>query len=622
MNTRQFVKEIQQKTNLEPSKIKGGLALVYDLIGKSLARYEPVKLQSFGTFQTKEYKSRPIAHPTRPGQKLLMFKKNIAKFKISPSFKKELSKADIQTEEDLVPNPLSFPINIQYVSLANVTIEPDVLNLIPESVARRFQAVPIKKEGAVLYVGMIDPEDQEAIEFIKRTTNLEVRPRLIIQQDLEHVLEQYGGEGGGEFEKIVGEFKTPSKKEAETKKATTSIVVEKGPASQIVSKLLLKAIRERASDIHLEPTSKELQVRFRVDGILKIFLTLPKEAHRSTVSRIKVLTNMKLDETRLPQDGRFQAVIDKREVDFRVSTFPTVEGEKVVMRILDKSAGTLALEELGLKGRAFKILEDNISKSHGMTLVTGPTGSGKTTTLYAVLQKIKNPQINIVTLEDPVEYRVDGVNQGQVNTEIDFTFARGLRSIVRQDPNVIMVGEIRDQESASLGIQSALTGHIVLSTLHTNDAAGAIPRLIDMNVEPFLITSSLNAVVAQRLARKICENCKGPYPASTAELEEVKAEIKKLPSLEASEMRGKELHFQKGKGCSVCGDGGYKGRIGIFEILPVTNTIKNLINRKSSSVEIGETAIKEGMITLKQDGVLKALDGLTTLEEVWRVTKD
>jgi type II secretory ATPase GspE/PulE/Tfp pilus assembly ATPase PilB-like protein len=331
------------------------------------------------------------------------------------------------------------------------------------------------------------------------------------------------------------------------------------------------------------------------------------------------MSNLKIDESRLPQDGRLRMVIDGSPIDFRLSTLPTVSGEKIVMRILDRSSGVLTFEELGLNGLNLKRVEENIRKAHGMILVTGPTGSGKSTTLYAVIGKIIDPSINIVTMEDPVEYRVIGINQSQVNSGIGYDFASGLRSIVRQDPDVILIGEIRDLETATMAIQSALTGHVVLSTLHTNDAAGAIPRLIDMGIEPFLITSSTNAIVAQRLVRKICDHCKEKYDLPPEALTEVKAEIEKIP---ADSKPKANLQFFKGKGCSQCNDTGYRGRFGIFEALPVSDQIKQLALKRVSGSELTKKAIEEGMITLKQDGILKALNGDTTLEEVWRVTRD
>ena len=346
-------------------------------------------------------------------------------------------------------------------------------------------------------------------------------------------------------------------------------------------------------------------------------ITIPKDIQNAVISRIKILSDLKIDEMRLPQDGHFRSIIDQDEIDFRVSILPNINGEKVVLRILDKNKGILSLEDLGLRGHAYDVMQDNITKSHGMILVTGPTGSGKTTSLYAMIQKIMSDKINIVTLEDPVEYRIRGITQSQVKSDIGFDFANGLRSIVRQDPDVIMIGEIRDYETADMAIHAALTGHMVLSTIHTNDAAGTIPRMIDMKIESFLIASTINAIIAQRLARKICTKCKEKEEIPIEQLEYIKKIM-----LSCREFQGKKLEFYKGKGCDMCSGTGYKGRIGIFEVLPITQNIKNIMIGKISSSEISEEAIKEGMINLKQDGILKALDGLTTIEEVWRVTKD
>jgi type II secretory ATPase GspE/PulE/Tfp pilus assembly ATPase PilB-like protein len=352
-------------------------------------------------------------------------------------------------------------------------------------------------------------------------------------------------------------------------------------------------------------------------------LILPKTVHSAIVSRIKILSNLKIDEQRLPQDGRFHISLDGKPIDFRVSTFPTVVGEKVVLRILDKSTGAPTLEELGVSGRRLAIMSDAISKPHGMFLVTGPTGSGKSTTLYAILSSLNKPGVNIVTLEDPVEYFIDGVNQAQIRPEIGLTFASGLRSILRQDPNIIMVGEVRDKETAELAVNSALTGHLVFSTLHTNSAVGAIPRLIDMGIEPFLLTASLNLLVAQRLVRKICEKCKAEVKPN-AEIEKVIRDG--IATVDKSELEGIDLNNIKvymGRGCPVCANSGFKGRIGIYEVLPITKPIQNLINERTPAIKIEDFAIKEEkMILMNQDGILKALRGLTTIEEVVRATKD
>ena len=408
-------------------------------------------------------------------------------------------------------------------------------------------------------------------------------------------------------------------KKDKEKKAKSEEITETAPAAKIVHSLIKRAVREKASDIHIEPYEEELVVRFRIDGILTKIISLPIEIHPAVISRIKILSDMKIDETRLPQDGRFQTVVDGAEVDFRISSLPTVNGEKIVGRLLDKSAGILTLEQLGLRGTAFQTLDENIKKAHGMILVTGPTGSGKTTTLYAVIDKIKNVGINIVTLEDPVEYRIATINQSQVNAKIKFTFANGLRSIVRQDPDVIMIGEIRDYETADMAVHAALTGHVVLSTLHTNDAAGAVPRLMDMKIEPFLINSSTNCVVAQRLCRKICESCRELLKTESGEEDLAKKELNNLPP---KEKKPDKFQFFHGKGCDNCSGSGYKGRIGIYEVFELSDDLKEMVAKRASGTDLGHQAIKNGMVTMKQDGILKAVEGLITLEEVYRVTKD
>lgn len=397
-------------------------------------------------------------------------------------------------------------------------------------------------------------------------------------------------------------------------------IIKTGFIPKIVAAIIWLAVKSEASDIHLEATTKDLRLRYRVDGILKDIVRMPLNLHPAIVSRIKILARLKIDEQRIPQDGRFEVLVDKREIDLRVSSLPTVYGEKVAMRILDKSTGIYTLEKLGLSGENLKRVKENIKKPYGIILATGPTGSGKSTTLYAILGEISTAGVNIITLEDPVEYEIEGINQCQIKPKIGFGFAEGLRSVVRQDPNIIMVGEIRDSETANLATHAALTGHLVLSTLHTNDAAGALPRLINMGVEPFLITSSINAIIAQRLIRKICPHCKKEKKLPEAIIDEVKKEIDKSHNNELAEYKDKLLKFYEGKGCSECGQDGYKGRTGLYEVLVMSEKIEDLAVRKMPASELEEQAIEEGMITMKQDGFLKALEGLTTIDEVLRVS--
>jgi type IV pilus assembly protein PilB len=398
-------------------------------------------------------------------------------------------------------------------------------------------------------------------------------------------------------------------------------VITSGIVTKIVSAILYYAVELEASDIHLEPAENDFRLRYRIDGMLRDIIKMPKELHAPVISRIKIIAKLKIDEQRIPQDGRFDVVALKKSIDLRVSTFPTVHGEKVVMRILDKSGGVKTLEDLGFGGTNLKLINENIVKPHGIILVTGPTGSGKSTTLYAVLNKISKPEVNIITLEDPVEYDVPGINQCQIKPKIGFGFAEGLRSILRQDPDIIMVGEIRDSETASMATHAALTGHLVLTTLHTNDAAGALPRLINMGIEPFLITSSINCIIAQRLVRKLCKFCREEYVPPQPVLDEINEDLKKSKNAEVTKYADQTLKFFRGKGCDKCNNG-YKGRIGLYEVLQVSGEVENLTVHKEPASKILEQAITEGMITIKQDGIIKATQGYTTLDEVLRVTID
>ncbi len=538
--------------------------------------------------------------------------------------------ASVLTEKDLIKETRpdeaakylqASTVNIELADLTRVTVPKEIINLIPEHIARKYQIVPLKLENEVLTVAMVDPQDVSTIELIKRKTGYEIKPQLTTQDDLAKVLDQFTGLQA-ELEEAIESADLGVEKKEEIKQVDGEPENEHAPTARIVYSLLKRAVREKASDIHIEPDEKEVSVRFRLDGVLHKKVSLPKEIQAAVISRLKILANLKIDEQRLPQDGRIQLVIDRRDIDFRMSTIPLVTGEKVVLRILDKSTGILTLDQLGLRGGSRDVLEDGIKRSHGMTLVTGPTGSGKTTTLYAILAELMTPGVNIITLEDPVEYRVQGINQSQINSDIGYTFASGLRSILRQDPNVIMVGEIRDKETAEMGIHASLTGHIVLSTLHTNDSAGAMPRLIDMGIEPFLLTSSVNTVIGQRLARQICTKCTEEIKPSDAELDLIKKIITEMPERVRKEATAKPLKFFNGKGCEECNKSGYKGRVGIFEVLAVGGEVQQLILRRASGNELQKQAVASGMTTMIQDGILKALDGLTTLEEVWRVTKE
>lgn len=618
MNKAQLCRSLSLKTSIQPKVIQTVIENLEDTICQSLALGERVSVVNFGTFYVKKTKSRAIPNPKIPGQKIITLGKRVVKFIPSENFKEKIEQQgpSFSSTEERLLKIRTRPIKISYIDLKKRKIPKEILSKIPERVARTYKLVPVEEKNGRLVIAMINPEDLEAIEFVKKKTGMDLEIGITTTADLEAVLDQYAGITK-EVERAIEEVEKEEKKEKKKE-----IKIETGletPVARLVNSLLSRAVKDRASDIHIEPEENDLLVRYRIDGVLQKAVTLPAEIHPSVVARIKVLSNLKIDETRVPQDGRFTMQISGAEVDFRVSTLPTVFGEKVVLRILDKSKGILTLEELGLMGRAFDCVNENIHKAHGMTLVTGPTGSGKTTTLYAIIDKIQDVGINIVTLEDPVEYRLKGINQSQVNPAVNYTFATGLRSIVRQDPDVIMVGEIRDTETASIAIHAALTGHVVLSTLHTNDAAGAVPRLIDMKIEPFLIASSLNLVIAQRLCRRICENCKQTHHPPQPVVDDVKKELLKIKE---DRSKTKEIVFYKGRGCSLCNNTGYKGRIGIFEVLPVTPEIKQLIMQKASSDSLAQQAKKEGFLSLKQDGIKKVLLGLTTIEEVLRVTKE
>jgi len=525
----------------------------------------------------------------------------------------------------------AYILGIPFINLEKEIIEEEVLKIIPEPIARSHNIVAIKKKGNTLEVAMLDPEDLRTIEFIKKTSDLKILPRLTTPESIKNVLLQYQKTLEAEFGDIIKKeamgIKTlkesvemPEGEGEELKK-----MAEEMPIVRIVDTLLKHAILERASDIHIEPTKKEVIVRYRIDGVLHDAMTLPRQTSSGIVARIKVLSNLKLDEHRLPQDGRFRVETEDYKYSIRVSVLPVFDGEKIVMRLLPETNKALSLEQLGFRDEALEIIKNNLKKPVGMILVTGPTGSGKTTTLYSMMEILNTPGVNISTIEDPVEYRMPRINQTQVNPKIGLTFASGLRSLVRQDPNIIMVGEIRDNETVSLAINAALTGHLVLSTLHTTSASGAIPRLIDMKAEPFLISSTLNVIVAQRLVRKLHE-VKEKYNLKEAAIKDLKkyCDLDKILKILLEEklikpkQTLKDIVFYKQKTSKECLEG-YKGRVGIYEVLPVTETIKDLIIKKADSDQIQEQAQKEGMRTMIEDGFIKAVQGVTSIEEVLRV---
>jgi len=531
------------------------------------------------------------------------------------------------TQEELIKLE-AYILGIPFVNLEKELVSPEILKIIPEPIARSHNIVAFRKKGQDLEVAMLDPEDLRMIEFIKKTTNLRILPRLTDPESLKNVLRQYQktleAEFGEIIKKEIGVIK-PVKEELAEEKIELQKIAEELPIIRIVETLLKHAILQRASDVHIEPTEKEVIVRYRIDGILRDAMTLPKISASGIVARIKVLSNLKLDEHRLPQDGRFKIETEDYRYSIRVAVGPVVNGEKIVMRLLPETAKAFTLEQLGLRNEALEKVQDNLRKPVGMILVTGPTGCGKTTTLYSMMEILNDPGVNISTVEDPVEYRMPRINQTQVNPKIGLTFASGLRSLVRQDPDIIMVGEIRDNETASLAINAALTGHLVLSTLHTNSASGAIPRLIDMKAEPFLISSTLNCILAQRLVRKICSE-KEKYFLKESELENLAKycnldkilKILKEEKIVSKKANWKNIPFYRPKKTDECPEG-YKGRIGIYEVLPVTETIKEMIVNRATSDQIQEQAQKEGMRIMLEDGFVKAAQGITSIEEVLRV---
>lgn len=533
-------------------------------------------------------------------------------------------------EEDLIRTE-AYILGIPFVNLKNEKIDPEVLKIIPEPIARSHNIVAFRKEGKELQVAMLDPDDLGTIEFIKKKSNLKILPRLTTPESIKEALHQYSKSLEAEFGDIIQQevsgITTTQEGNAEEAEDLEKMAQDL-PVIRIVDTLLKHAILQRSSDIHIEPLEKEVIVRYRIDGILRDAMVLPKQASAGLVARIKVLSSLKLDEHRLPQDGRFKVETDEYKYSIRVSILPVFDGEKIVMRLLPEGTKAMTLEEIGLRGEGLEIIHKSLRRPVGMILVTGPTGSGKTTTLYSMMDILNTPEVNISTVEDPVEYRMPRINQTQVNPKINLTFASGLRSLLRQDPDIIMVGEIRDRETADLAINAALTGHLVLSTLHTNSAAGAVPRLIDMGVEPFLISSTLNVIIAQRLVRKLCEE-KEKYKLSAADLKRIgsyinEENINKVLQQEKilGARKGLEgTEFYKPKENPESPDG-YKGRMGIYEVLPVTETIKELIMKNATSDQIQEQAQKEGMLGMVEDGFIKAAQGITTIEEVIRVVTE
>ena len=533
-------------------------------------------------------------------------------------------------EEDLTKIKADL-FGIEYVNLIDKKIENNILNIISKEVSANYKIICFGRKERMINVGISDPNNFKAIEavdFLAKENNFSVQYFLISKKSFRVAFKLYesiSDEVSNVLKsKIEGEEELEMAEERE--KRQLEDVTKSAPVAKIVSVIIRHAVEGGASDIHIEPMQNESRVRYRIDGILHTSLVLPRSVYNAIVARIKVMANLKLDETRIPQDGRIRLIINDREVDFRVSVLPLVGAEKVVMRILDTTKGAPNLDELGFQGEQFKTVKRNIKKTEGLFLVTGPTGSGKSTTLFSILDILNKEGVNISTLEDPVEYQMKGINQSQVKPEIGYTFASGLRSFLRQDPDVIMVGEIRDEETAELSIHAALTGHFVLSTLHTNSAPGTIPRLIDMKVEPFLLASTLNTIVAQRLTRRICSHCKKEIDIPEDVKEELLEEIKDIGEdylkKNIKDFDIDNLKFYKGEGCPRCGNSGYSGRVSILEVLDINDKIKDYILNNKIDLKIEDIKKTQKYITMKQDGIIKVLSGITTMEEVLRVMKD
>lgn len=522
-------------------------------------------------------------------------------------------------------------LGIPFVDLEKMIISPDVLRIIPEPIAKKYTIAAFEKNGKELKVAMLHPEDLQTIDFIAKKSGLRIIPCFSTKKSIASVLHQYQKSLQAEFIHLIDE-NTGKIGEEEGSESDLEKVAQDIPVVRIVDTLLKYAITQQASDIHIEPTEKEVIVRYRIDGILHDSMNLPIKVLPGIIARIKILSNLKLDEHRLPQDGRFKLETDEYKISFRVSILPVFDGEKVVMRLLDETSRGLTLESIGFLGRDLEVMHRLIRKSNGIILVTGPTGSGKTTTLYTVMDILNSSDVNISTVEDPVEYRMHRINQTQVNAKIGMTFATALRSLLRQDPDIIMVGEIRDHETMEIALHAAMTGHLVLSTLHTNSAAATIPRLIDMGAEPFLIASTMNGILAQRLVRRLCVDCKKERflnekevkaMKETIHMDEVFSYLKEALELERRTIRTwKDIPFFSPQGCDRCGGTGFKGRMGIYEVLEMSESIRKNISERSTSEVIQATSRKEGMHSMLEDGLFKAAKGITSIEEILRVVQE
>lgn len=534
-------------------------------------------------------------------------------------------------DDELLAHGIAQVSGVPYVNLTNTIIDQNILGLLSQEVAERFMAVPLAEVQNRLAVAMIDANNVQAVDYLANKIERPLKVFMASEAGVRHVLDQYKTD----LSSVDVAAKASQDEERIEEASEVKTIVQDSPISQALSKILEYAVKSRASDIHIEPMENSLKIRCRVDGVLREIMQLPKSIEPALVSRVKILSSLKIDEHRIPQDGQFAVHVANKDVDLRIAISPVVWGEQIVIRLLDKSGGSFDLEDMGYAGRSLRVIRHGIKRPNGMVLTSGPTGSGKTTSLYALVKEIKDDTVNIVTLEDPVEYKMSGVNQIQVNTDVGLTFANGLRSILRQDPDVVMVGEIRDAETASLAVQAALTGHLVFSTLHTNSAAGVLPRLLDMEVEPFLIASTVNTIIGQRLVRRVAER-RETYQSSPIETQNILATVGHLLPKTPAEVAAvsadlgyKDLPLAGQKAYTLVrgidtpqSPRGYIGRAGIYEVMDVNTDIQKMIVSRSTSAEIQRLAVSQGMITMRQDGYLKALSGLTTLEEVNRVTSD
>ena len=560
----------------------------------------------------------------------------------SKSLQDTVLRSNIVDDEKLTEMIAEY-IGVPFIRINPKDVSEEVLRKIPEHIARQYNAVLFAAaEDGTLSLAMDDPDDVQALNFIQKEIGYNTRVFLATKNNILECLDIYRGDVNKEIDQVIA---TQQDAQTESQTVTEEEFAENSPIAQTVNLLLEYAIKSSASDIHIEPREEFVQIRYRIDGVLREVNRLPRNVLGALVSRVKILSNLKIDERRVPQDGRFKITVSGRQYALRVSTLPIADGEKVVMRILDESNQSVALEQLGYWGKSLVDIKEAMQQPNGMILVTGPTGSGKSTSLFSILSELNTPDVNISTIEDPVEYKISGVNQTQTNVKAGMTFASGLRALLRQDPNIIMVGEIRDGETANLGVQAALTGHLVFSTLHTNNAATCLPRLLDMEIEPFLIASTVKAVIGQRLVRRLCSFCRQHYTPTPDEIKNIESlfglsnsrnigYINRLESQAASEKIGGDaeqntngttitgLWKESPEGCDECNHLGFKGRLGIYEVLDVSQTIQRSITTNATSNEIQDEAINEGMVTMQIDGLIKALRGVTTISEVLRVTRE